>query len=124
MMMDIVPTILDWCGMKNMEVKQPQMDGKSLVSTLIKNAPSPHESIFWATEKGQMAVREGSWKLVINGLDHITEADSVHLSNLEEDQEEKNNLSTEHPEKTKELHHKLMTWLDHINMARSSSHEK
>ena len=45
--------------------------------------PSPHKQLFWEYQ-GQLAVREGDWKLVLNGkldFDRVV-PDQVHLSDL------------------------------------------
>ena len=48
--------------------------------------PSPHKQLFWEYQ-GQLAVREGDWKLVLNGkldFDRVV-PDQVHLSDLSRD---------------------------------------
>ena len=94
--MDILPTALAAAGLP-----QPAgMDGLSLLDVLTKNASSPHQALFW-TNQGQLAVRRGAWKLVLNGKEFdrrpdrnqaFTGADAMFLSNLDEDPGERRNL--------------------------------
>ena len=68
-MMDIVPTFLDLAGVDPVAGGPLQgiaIDGSSLKEMLIRGEPSPHKQLFWEYH-GQLAVREGNWKLVLNG---------------------------------------------------------
>src|SRR5206468_3294223 len=51
------------------------------------------------------AIRSGDWKLL-----EFFEDDRLELYNLRDDLSEKNNLAAKMPEKTKELHAKLLAW--------------
>jgi len=108
MMMDIVPTILDGLGI---EYNDMDFDGKSLMSMIVNNEKSPHGQVFWEYD-GQLAIREGAWKLVLNGkLDFDRkQADKVHLSNLNTDINEQFNLKEQFPSITKRLKKDLETW--------------
>ncbi len=117
---DWLPTIADLC-----EVSPPQtvLDGKSL-APLLRNASadSPHETVYWQTGRGessQWAVRQGDWKLIGNPRDpvqpdRLVMADSLFLSNLSQDISESTNLTSQHPQKTEELHRLYEEWLDEI----------
>ena len=79
------------------------MDGRDVWPVLADNGPSPHEFVCWK-RYDQAAIREGEWKLVINGImglgeEHALEgSDKVFLSNLSEDSREVRNLASRHPE--------------------------
>ncbi len=105
--MDILPTVLDACGLPN----PGGFDGLSLMPVLRDNRPSPHQALFW-TNQGQLAVRRGSWKLVINGKDFdrrpdgnkaLTGNDAYFLSNLDEDPGEQRNLRQQNANLVDEL---------------------
>jgi arylsulfatase A-like enzyme len=94
--MDILPTALAAAGLP----APSGFDGLNLMKVLTDNAPSPHQALFW-TNQGQLAVRRGAWKLVINGKDFdrrpegnqpLTGADAHFLSNLDDDPGERRNL--------------------------------
>lgn len=55
--------------------------------------------MFWEYQ-GQLAVREGNWKLILNGkLDFDREGpDRIHLSDLSKDPGERANLAGQYPE--------------------------
>jgi arylsulfatase A-like enzyme len=104
--MDILPTALAAAGLE-----QPQgLDGASLLPVL-SGQRSPHDALFW-TNTGQVAVRRGPWKLVINGRLYdrrpegnqpLTGNDALWLSNLQEDPGESRNLRAQHPNLVDEL---------------------
>lgn len=107
-MMDIFPTMLELTGTG---CEGYNLDGKSLCATLRGTAPSPHRQLFW--EYGdQLAVREGKWKLVLNGkLDFSrTAADPVHLSDLEQDIGERVNLAEQFPDIARRLEEDVRRW--------------
>lgn len=116
--MDIFPTVLEAAG-----IPLPgELDGKSLMPVLANNAPSPHAEIFW-TNAGQLAVRRGQWKLVINGRDYnrdpkgwepLTGEDAMFLANLEEDPGEQRNLRRLHPKLVDELATAAQRWQDSL----------
>jgi arylsulfatase A-like enzyme len=108
-MMDVVPTLLELAGI---DKPAHHLDGKSIVPLLDhEQSDALHERIYWSYEN-QLAVREGTWKLVLNGkLDfNRTAADAVHLSDLETDPGERVNLADQHSEKTAELKEAVLNW--------------
>ncbi|WP_127490575.1 sulfatase-like hydrolase/transferase [Paenibacillus glycanilyticus] len=107
-MMDIFPTMLELSGVGT---EGYDLDGHSIFDARSGNALSPHKQLFWEYE-GQLAVREGKWKLVLNGkLDFSrTEADAVHLSDLEQDSSERINLAMQYPEITQRLERDVRQW--------------
>jgi len=111
--MDLLPTVARLCGA---EVPTDRIvDGRDIWPVLADNGPSPHELVCWK-RYDQAAIREGEWKLVINGImglgeEHALEgSDKVFLSNLAEDNREVRNLASRHPEVVERLSRKLRRW--------------
>ena len=96
---DWYPTLAELCGVDI--PNKPDLDGKSIVSCLADNAPSPHESLYWRSGN-QWAVRRGDWKLYANPQDSSTsgsmpEKDAgFFLSNLKDDPGERTNHAEQH----------------------------
>lgn len=107
-MMDIYPTLLELAGIA---WEKEHIDGSSLCPVIRGGAGSPHKQIFWEYD-GQLAVREGPWKLVLNGkLDFSRKAaDPIHLSNLETDPGEQYNAAEQHPELVRRLIENVQIW--------------
>jgi arylsulfatase A-like enzyme len=87
------------------------IDGRDVLPVAVSGAKSPHDAVFWA-EAGQLAVRRGEWKLVMNGVvwdgtesgsKPLAGEDALFLSNLEEDPGETRNLRHQHPGLVDEL---------------------
>lgn len=117
-MMDIVPTFLDFTG-DNSEsgpLDGVHIDGSSLRAMLIDGESTPHHQLFWEY-RGQLAVREGDWKLVLNGkLDfHQGGVDTVHLSDLSNDPGEHVNLANEYPDIVNRLSRDVRAWYEEVN---------
>lgn len=111
---DFYPTILQLAGLP-LNPKQ-HCDGKSLVP-LLEGKPLDRGPLFWhyphySNQGGAPAgaVREGDWKLV-----EWFEDGRLELFNLRDDISEKNNLADKNPEKTGELHEKLVAWRKDVN---------
>ena len=66
---------------------------------IANGAPSPHGRIFWE-QADQTAVREGRWKLVLNGqlVEGSPPDDAVHLADLDADMGETTNRKDDHPD--------------------------
>ncbi|MCW5965492.1 MAG: sulfatase-like hydrolase/transferase [Bryobacterales bacterium] len=116
--MDIFPTLLAAAGIG----LPSDLDGHSLLPVLFDGAASPHAEIFW-TNSGQLAVRRGQWKLVINGRDYnrdpkgwepLTGDDALFLSNVEEDPGESKNLRRLHPKLVDDLATAAQRWQDSL----------
>lgn len=109
MMMDVVPTILELIGAAVPE--SPELDGVSLATMVQNQGESPHQDLYWAYS-GQLAMRRGDWKLVLNGKLDFSRAkvDDVHLSNLLVDPGERNNLAAEQPDLVAELTQAVQNW--------------
>jgi arylsulfatase A-like enzyme len=109
MMMDLFPTFLEMAGGE--PPRDHVLDGVSILPMAMGKGGSPHERVFWAYD-GQLAAREGRWKLVLNGkLDFSRkQPDAVHLADLEADPGERANLKDREPEVTKRLAKAAREW--------------
>lgn len=107
-MMDIMPTFLDWAGITP---DGAALDGLAVGPALCGESPAPERPLFWEYA-GQLAVRKGPWKLVLDGkLDFgRAAADAVHLSDLTRDPGERNNVAADHPELVRELTAEVEAW--------------
>lgn len=77
--------------------------------------PSPHKQLFWEYQ-GQLAVREGDWKLVLNGkldFDRVV-PDQIHLSDLSRDPGERSNLADRYPEIVERLSRDVRDWYEEV----------
>ena len=85
---DVMPTFAEIGGVST-EVPE-DIDGISILPTLLdKGVQKQHEYMFW--QYGVRAVRSGKWKGIGRG-------GHLYLYDLSEDIEEKNDLSSKHPE--------------------------
>ena len=103
---DLFPTILDYAGLSSDEV----IDGKSLMPIFKEGLKLDREDVFWhfphyhnSLWKPGSSVRSGDWKLV-----KLYESNKLELYNLSEDIGEMNDLSSIYPDKTKDLHNRLL----------------
>jgi len=118
--LDFYPTFLEMAGA---EKKPGQvLDGESLVPLLMGTGTLKREAIFWhfpaylqggrrtwrTTPAG--AVRSGDWKLI-----EFFEDGRLELYNLADDIGEATDLAEKIPEKTKELHDRLVAWRKAVN---------
>ncbi|SHM74205.1 Arylsulfatase A [Cyclobacterium lianum] len=117
---DWLPTLADLVQipLQNSE----SIDGKSLLPLLLNsNRSSPHEIMYWGTGNPEnknhpWAVRKGPWKLLGNPSDPtgkltFSEEDKLYLVNLEMDETESRNLSSEYPKELNELHRLYEIWV-------------
>ena len=122
-MFDVLPTFLDYA-----DIEKPddlELDGASLTGMLAHDADNPHAQLFWEYGGGQLAVREGDWKLVVNGRTDGSAArgtrdpdlpDDLHLANLQSDPGERTNLEQQHPENRDRLLNDLHAWADEMGV--------
>ncbi len=106
--MDIFPTFLKAAGG---DIDDYELDGKDILPVVTDDETTPHQEIFW--ELGdQTAVRRDKWKLVLNGrlVEGSESRDDIHLSNLEEDMSERNNLKDGYPEICEDLKTTALSW--------------
>ena len=103
---DWFPTIAEYCDAK--PAKDRKLDGKSLVKVIADaESPSPHKSFYWQLG-GQVVVREGDWKLLLNPRDHNRPSGrepggKLFLANVTEDPGESRNLAKAKPEVVERL---------------------
>jgi arylsulfatase A-like enzyme len=97
--MDFFPTILRMC---NLTLPNRKIDGKDILPVLRSaTAPSPHKVLhwqwpIWGSDKQQWAVREGDWKLIVNGLDASrSKLENPFLAHLADDNPEYRNYATD-----------------------------
>jgi arylsulfatase len=97
---DVLPTVCEIVG-----INPPQdIDGKSFLPTLLgKSNQSKHKFLYWEfpASGGQQAVRMGKWKGIRKNI--FKDSLRVQLYNLEEDIQELNDVSSEHPEIVKQI---------------------
>ncbi|MDB6026666.1 MAG: Choline-sulfatase, partial [Verrucomicrobiales bacterium] len=119
---DLYPTLLEVAGAKR--PSDYTLDGVSYLDVLKSGGKSTlkRDAIYWhfpgylGAGAGSWrtlpagAIRSGDWKLMEFFEDHRLE-----LYNLHDDLGEKNNLAQTNPEKTKELHAKLLAWQKEIH---------
>jgi arylsulfatase A-like enzyme len=113
MSMDILPTIAEFCGIKEIP---KEVEGKSMKTVILENRASLYELNYWQLGK-QWAVRQGDWKLIGNPVDPSPSKvslnfpiDNLFLSNLKTDVSESKNLANDFPEKVKELIELYKKW--------------
>ncbi len=106
--MDLLPTLLAAAGGDPTDY---ELDGCDVLPCVTAGAPSPHARIFWEMD-AQTAVRQGNWKLVLNGVlvEGAAPADAVHLADLANDPGERHNLADRYPEVTAELTAAAEAW--------------
>jgi len=117
---DILPTV---CHAAGVDLPPDRtIDGQNILPVAASGAKSPHRAVFWQENK-QLAVRQGRWKLVLNGIVYdgseegtkpLTGEDSVFLSDLEEDPGETRNLRRKQPEIVDELTTAISKWQESV----------
>lgn len=106
--MDLAATAIALAGEK-FDGKWP-IDGVNLMPFLDgKESGMPHDSICWAYENRQWAIREGDLKLVAMSNPPKAKA-KVQLFDLKSDPSETTDLSASQPEKVSALAAKLLEW--------------
>jgi arylsulfatase A-like enzyme len=98
--MDLLPTMIWAAGAKL--PADLALDGVDLMPILLGRGKLAERTLFWRYNK-QRAVRQGPWKLLIQGRD-------VKLFNLSEDLGERNDLAATRPEMVASLRARLAAW--------------
>ncbi|MDN5202141.1 sulfatase-like hydrolase/transferase [Fulvivirgaceae bacterium BMA10] len=105
MTMDIFPTMVNLTNGNN----NTEFDGIDFTQTLFKNETIEDRYLFWrhkhSKDQKKVAVRNGTWKLVIQDADV-----SPELYDLNNDLSEKNNVASEFPGIAKRLLTQLRKW--------------
>ncbi|WP_276256564.1 sulfatase family protein [Halomontanus rarus] len=114
--MDVLPTILTYCSVEDPHAR----DGESLRDVLDDDAATPHDRVYWAFNE-QCAVRDGDWKLVLDGrkadLDGgdstpAPAAEEVVLANLADDPAETDNRADDEPQLVADLELDVRAWCE------------
>lgn len=105
---DIFPT---WVRLAGLDPTVYGVDGCDILPMVTQGASSPHERIFWEMGE-QTAVRQGRWKLVLNGqlVEGAPVEDAVHLADLEEDMGERRNVKDVQPGIARDLTIAAQAW--------------
>ncbi|MCP5519976.1 MAG: sulfatase-like hydrolase/transferase [Verrucomicrobiales bacterium] len=113
--LDVMPTLLELAGVP--APKERPLDGRSLVPLLLRNEHLPDRPLFW--EYGnQQAMREGPWKLLVQGSGTSGQEDAreqVHLFNLEDDLGETRDLAAGSPQRTQAMREALQDWRTEVH---------
>ncbi|TRX71782.1 sulfatase [Carboxylicivirga sp. M1479] len=115
---DFFPTILEMVGLEPLPLAH--LDGESVVWALKEQQnPNPERAVFWHSpvdrphatgDSNSTAIRKGPYKLI-----EFYDQDVVELYNIEEDIEEKHDLSEQLPEIKKALLEELHQWRLDVN---------
>jgi len=119
--MDFLPTICEITGSKLPECK---IDGHNLLPIIkSEDSESKHEILYFQWED-QWAVREGNWKLIVNGYDSTGEfsnhpakeedMETPYLANLDEENPEEHNYADEYPEIVEKLTKLHEIWAEDV----------
>ncbi|HUJ22593.1 MAG TPA: sulfatase-like hydrolase/transferase [Bryobacteraceae bacterium] len=120
MTMDILPTVCLAAGATLPADRT--IDGRDILPVAAARAPSPHDTIYWASGE-QLAARRGKWKLVLQGMDYdgtpagekpLQGDDATFLSDLEENRGESRNLRHQHPDIADALATEAHRWLESV----------
>ncbi|XOV92424.1 MAG: sulfatase-like hydrolase/transferase [Bacteroidota bacterium] len=118
--MDFLPTICELTG----SVTPDTLDGHSLLPIIESGeVPSRHETLFFEW-RGQWAVRQGKWKLIVKGRDTTgkfsthpekeEQMESPYLANLEDENPEELNYASEFPEVVERLTNLYNSWYESV----------
>jgi len=105
MAFDLLPTILDACGIEPAGGGFDQFDGKSVLPLIRGEVSELHEALYWSEgQNGEYAIRKGRWKLYID-------EDSYELYDLDADIGEGTDLADLYPEVLRELRQMHYAWM-------------
>ena len=95
LMMDLLPTVLE--AVDGAQLNDPNIDGRSQLENLRGGESAQDRCLFWEYE-GQLAVRRGRWKLVLDARESMTPGVAVPrgLFDLDDDPAETTDLSAQH----------------------------
>jgi arylsulfatase A-like enzyme len=113
---DVFPTLMELAGAK--PPTGHTLDGESLVSLFRDGSAKLRRDAIYQHFPGYLGAGADSWRttpvsLIESGdwkLMEFLEDGSLELYNLRDDIGEKNNLATSMPDKTRELHNRLLAW--------------
>lgn len=108
--LEILPTLLE---VAKIDIPADlKLDGKSILSFLTGDAPSPRNEMYWEFQS-KRAARVGNWKWVfeLNAYELPTPGYVGELYDLSQDVEEQHNLAAERPELEREMKEKWEAWM-------------
>lgn len=109
---DLAPTILELCGIPNLE----KMEGISLLPSIYGLRDGNYTDLFFSEASWQLkrAVRSGRWKLIKALAPSFHEGSPLReLYDVDSDPDEQHNLAAEHPDLVETLEAKLDTYVVH-----------
>ncbi len=117
---DVYPTLLELTGTKATDGYV--LDGESLAPLILGTSTTLKRDAIFQHFPGYLGAGAGSWRTTPVGLIEIGdwklmeffEDGRLELYNLADDIGEKNNLAQKMPEKTKELHDRMLAWRKEI----------
>jgi len=125
MTIDLMPTMVELSGATL--PPSHHLDGISLAGTLLEGRQLDERRVFWKYREA-FAMREGPWKLVLEGgppqeqwseyhnwAPHDDGRDGLALFNLRDDVTETTNLASEYPDKVVAMRAAIKSWLDAIS---------
>ncbi|REE01525.1 sulfatase-like hydrolase/transferase [Marinoscillum furvescens] len=111
-LMDVMPTV---CELLEVPLPEKEIDGKSLLTVIDDNADALRYETLHFQWQDQWAVRQGDWKLIVNGKKELKGGpeyllDSIYLANLADPNPEQMNYAQDHPELVSALTSLHNTW--------------
>jgi arylsulfatase A-like enzyme len=107
LMMDVTPTILAAAGLE----PDPDLDGTDLLPVL-SEAEAPRDRVLTWEYEGQLAVRRGRWKLVVDPAERLgaVQQPGRLLFDLAEDRNETRDVAADQPAVLTELEEQVAAW--------------
>jgi len=117
MMMDVAPTILTAAGLQ----PDADIDGVDLLPLLAGADVRSDRVLSWEYE-GQLAVRRGRWKLVVDPAERLggPQVPGRLLFDLAEDRNETRDVAADHPAVLTELEKHMTAWSDALELWRQA----
>ncbi len=115
---DIMPTLL---ALANVSFDVASFDGRDFSPVLLRQETLTKRPLYWASLSNRgarsEAMRDGSWKLVVQHPDAppgTFENPALELYNLQSDPEETTRLETRFPEKAAQMHRQIQDWFERV----------
>ncbi len=114
---DLLPTMLELAGVPLPEGHH--LDGRNLLPVLLEGKSLGRRTLFW-DYAGNQAVRDGAWKLVVEGRGTTNRGEkkarfpSLSLFHLDRDLREQKDLASQQPERVESLRKALRAWQEDV----------